>query len=100
MRSNELQQKHSKVLGFLSVLIPAVIFLLILNWLFNITSFQKLQGMPLLISPPISLLGFILAAISLKRSSSKIARLGIVMNSILFIFPFLYWTLGTVFFGA
>ncbi|HEY9060021.1 MAG TPA: hypothetical protein VIO64_05885 [Pseudobacteroides sp.] len=99
MRSNELQQKHSKVLGFLSTLMPAAIFLLILNWLFNITPLQKLQGMPLLMSLP-SLLGFILAGISLKRSLGRTGKLGMVMNSILFILPFLYWTLGTVFFGA
>jgi len=100
MGDNSLHQNSGKISGILSVLLPIALIALILNWLFKITPFQKLQGMPLLLAPPICLVGFFLAYTSYKKSSSLTAKLGIAFNSILFLLPFLYWTLGTAIFGT
>ncbi|KNY29833.1 hypothetical protein [Pseudobacteroides cellulosolvens] len=100
MENNTLHQNSIKISSFLSILLPTVLIVLILNWLFKITPFQKLQGMPLLITPPICLVGFFLAYTSYKKSSSLTAKLGIAFNSTLFLLPFLYWTLGTAIFGT
>lgn len=97
---NILSQKgRGRLIGILSIGIPIVVFLLIINWLFKITPYQQLQGMPLLIAPFTSLIGIVLSWISLKTSPNSLARLGMVMNAILFLSPFLYWTVGAFFFG-
>ncbi|HYE10342.1 MAG TPA: hypothetical protein VEF53_09200 [Patescibacteria group bacterium] len=98
---NKLSLKaHGKFLGVLSISIPIVVFLLILNWFFKITPYQNLQGMPLLIAPFASLIGFVLGYIAYKKSPDSLAKWSIVMNTLLFISPFLYWTVGTLIFGA
>jgi hypothetical protein len=97
---NKLSLKaHIKFLGVLSISIPIVVFLLILNWFFKITPYQKLQGMPLLIAPFAGLIGFILGCIALKNTTGSLAKWSIFMNTLLFVSPFLYWTVGTLIFG-
>ena len=72
---------------------------LLLNWYFQITSYQKYQGLPLMLTPISSIIGIILANISLKDSSNKLAKWSIVFNAILFFMPFAYWILGTIILG-
>lgn len=97
---NKLSLKgRGTLIGILSISIPLVVILLILNWFLEITQYQKLQGMPLLIAPFASILGFILGYISLKKSPNSFARLSIFINAILFISTSFYWTIGTLIFG-
>lgn len=82
--------------GIVSFTIPLILFLFILNWYLKITPFQKLQGLPIIISPYISVIALILSLIIFKKSSNKFARLGIIGNSILFILSSLYMFFGTI----
>jgi hypothetical protein len=92
-------KKSGGILGILSVSISLIVLLLILNWFFKITPFQKLEGMPLLITPFTSTIGIFLGIISFKKSHNIFSILGLIRNAILFVLPFLYWTIGTLVFG-
>ncbi|WP_315076686.1 hypothetical protein [uncultured Clostridium sp.] len=48
-------------LGFISLGIPVIVFMFIINWFFNITPYQILEGMPLMRAPYICSIGAILA---------------------------------------
>ena len=87
-------------LSIISFGIPIVILISILNWFFKITPFQKLEGLPLMITPFICPIGIILGIISIKITPNKLAKYSIILNAILFFLPFLYWSLGTYFFGV
>lgn len=88
------------MLGIISFTIPLIIFVFILNWFFKITPFQKFQGLPLLIAPFIGLIGLVLCLISLKKSSNKFVKVGVISNIILLVLPFLYMFLGTLIGGV
>lgn len=95
----QAQQKIWKVIGIFSIGIAIFQILLILNWFFQITPFQKLEGMPLLFTPFISPVGIILGIVSFLMYRNRIAKLGIISNSILFFLPWIYFYLGTLIFG-
>jgi hypothetical protein len=96
---NVMQKRIWKVINIILFSVSIIIWLLILNWFFTITPFQKLQGMPILITIFICPISIILGVISLKNTQHRIAKWGIVSNSILLILPFLYFILGTLIFG-
>ncbi len=96
MKSKFFIKGSGNGLGIIYCIIPLIILLLNLNWFFKITSFQKLQGMPLLIAPFIGLIGLVLCFISLKKSSHKFVKVGLISNIILLVLPFLYMFLGTL----
>lgn len=89
----------ANVIGGISLGISSIMIVLILNWFFTITPYQKLEGMPLLITPFITPIGFIMGVISFKISRNTFGKWGVISNVILFILPFLYWYLGTLIFG-
>lgn len=88
------------ILGIVSLAVALIIFLPILNWLFKITPYQDLEGMPLLIAPFVSPVGIIFGIISVKVSCNKFGKLGIISNIVLFLLPFLYWYLGIFILGV
>jgi hypothetical protein len=92
-------KKNGSIWGILSVSISLIVLLLILNWFFEITPFQKLQGIPLMITPFTSTIGIVLSIISFKKSHNIFSIIGLISNAILFVLPFLYWTIGTLVFG-
>ncbi len=94
-----MEMRLSDIIGFAAVLIPLIMFALIINWFFKITPFQQAEGMPLLIAPIFCIVGFILGFLSFKMSGNKLGIAGIICNSIIFLLPFLYIFLGTLFFG-
>ncbi|MCY6372209.1 hypothetical protein [Clostridium ganghwense] len=99
---NNGEQSQSKIWKVISIFpIGIAIFqiLLILNWLFQITPFQKLEGLPLLLTPFISTVGIIFAIIALQKDYNRIIKLGIITNCILFFLPWIYWYVGTLIFG-
>lgn len=100
MESIKSLKNNGNLFGILSLGLAVIILILILNWLFEMTPFQKLQGMPLLIAPFTSIIGFTLGMISLKKSPDRFAKSGLACNAILFFLPFIYWTIGTLVFGA
>lgn len=84
--------------GRLSVGLAIVFTLFILNFFLGIipTSFQ---GLPVLISPIIGFIGMMLGIDGLSNPNDRLARIGIMFNVILIIFPFAYWILGTLIWG-
>lgn len=99
MKYGKSLKNSGSILGILSVSISLIVLLLILNWFFEITPYQKLQGMPLMITPFTSTIGIVLSIMSLKKSHNIISKIGLISNAILFVLPFLYWTVGTLVFG-
>lgn len=97
--NEQLQQKLWKVISILPISIAIFQILLILNWFFQITPFQKLEGLPLLLTPLISTVGLIFAIIAFIKESNRIIKLGIITNCILFFLPWIYWYLGTLILG-
>ena len=87
------------ILGVFSVCIALIVLLLILNWFFKITPFQKLQGMPILVAPFISIFGVILGIIALKKSPNIISKSGFIGNAFLIVSSLLYWIVGVLVFG-
>ena len=74
----------------ISLSIPIILTLLILNWFFTITHYQWLQGavvfVPILISPA----GAILGIAAYVKLHSKTAKIAVISNAALFFLPFIY----------
>jgi len=98
MNKGYLQSKGDLV-GILSLTIPSLMILLILNWFFKITLFQDLAGAPLLIAPFAGIIGIVLGIISFKLGSKNMGKLGIASNIALFVLPSLYWIMVTLIYG-
>ncbi|MGI1659688.1 MAG: hypothetical protein ACRKFN_11965 [Desulfitobacterium sp.] len=79
IKSKFFTKDNGNIVGIFSLTIPLVFFLLILNWFFKITSFQKLEGSPLLLAPIPGLIGLLLGYKSLQKSSNKFAKLGVIV---------------------
>ncbi|WP_350301393.1 hypothetical protein [Peribacillus frigoritolerans] len=78
-----------KIPGLISVLIPSVLTLLIINFLFDIVSL-KIQGMPLVFPFILCPIGAIFGFVGYKMNRDKLSLAGIIFNIILFLFPILY----------
>ncbi|MDM5212993.1 hypothetical protein QUF94_16365 [Peribacillus sp. NJ4] len=78
-----------KIPGLISILIPSVLTLLIINFLFDIVSL-KIQGMPLVFPFILCPIGAILGSVGYKMNRDKLSLVGIIFNIILFLFPILY----------
>lgn len=53
----------SKIVGYISVVIFLIPFLLILNWFFHITSYQRFEGLPLLMANLTGPLGIVVGLV-------------------------------------
>ena len=100
MKDKSFNKDTNNILGIISFTIPLVTFLFILNWFFEITSFQKYQGLPLLIAPFIGLIGLVVFLTSFRKSSNKFIKAGVISNIILIVLPFLYMFLETLIEGV
>jgi hypothetical protein len=90
---------NANILGIKSFTIPLIIFMFILNWFYKITPYQKLQGMPLMLTPLVCPIGILFGVLSIKTIPNKLGKWSIIFNSVLISLPFLYWTLGTLILG-
>lgn len=100
MENKSLRLRIANIIGIISISIPAIIFMFILNWFFKITPYQELQGLPLMITPLICPIAIVLAIISRIILANKFWKISVISNIFLFLLPFLYWYLGTIFFGV
>lgn len=78
-----------KISGLISILIPFVLTLLIINFLFDIVSL-KFQGVPLVFPFILCPMGTIFGFVGYKMNRDKLSLIGIIFNIILFVFPILY----------
>ena len=99
MKSKLSTKNIGNILGIISFTIPLINFMFILNWFFEITPYQKLEGMPLLLTPLFCPIGLLFGGLSMAIIRNKLAKYSIIFNIILITLPFLYWTLGTLIFG-
>lgn len=99
MKNKSSIKNTRNILGIISFTIPLIVFIFILNWFFKITTYQKLEGMPLMVAPVICLIGLLFGFLSIKITPTKLGKWSIIFNAILITLPFLYWTLGTLIFG-
>jgi len=81
----------SNGLGIISLGIPIVICILILNWILKITPYQRLEGFAIMITPFACPIAIILAIISRIVSLNKFWKISIIVNVILIPLPFLFW---------
>ena len=102
MGRNSEMPLNRTLLGKISIGIAIILVLVIINEFVQIlpTHETKLQGAlllsPLLIAP----VGVIFGLIPLKKNKDDLAKWGVILNIILFLFPTLYMILGTTLFGV
>ncbi|NFP91176.1 hypothetical protein [Clostridium sporogenes] len=92
-------KRSATLLAIVSLIVSIIVILPILNWLFKITPWQKWEGLPLFFGIFISPLGFLLGILSIKIQSNKLGKIGVIINTLLFLLPFIYMTLGVLIFG-
>lgn len=100
MRDLKRAAKLIGILNIVSLMIPLVMLILILNWLFKITPYQSLEGMPIMICPITCLIGAVIARISFKINSSALSKISLIFNLMLILAPLLYWHIGTLILGV
>lgn len=88
------------IFSIISFVIPSLMFILILNWFFGITPYQRLEGLPLMLTPLICPFGILFGVLSIKYPPNTLGKWSIIFNGILILLPFLYWTLGTILLGS
>ncbi|MGE7186068.1 hypothetical protein ACQKKK_19490 [Peribacillus sp. NPDC006672] len=88
-----------KILGLISILIPTVLTIFIINFLFDIVSL-KIQGLPIIMPFVLCPIGAVLGFVGYRMNRDKIALVGIIFNIVLFIFPILYNVIATLILGV
>ncbi|MCY7973715.1 hypothetical protein P8843_20110 [Bacillus inaquosorum] len=86
-----------KVAAIFSIIIPIISAILIINFFMGVISIPW-QGMPVFFPLLLSPIGIILAFVSIK-TNKRFAVYGIVLNAIMFLFPFFWFIGGTLLFG-
>ncbi|MCY9205943.1 hypothetical protein [Bacillus atrophaeus] len=90
---------RSKAGEILSVIIPALIALLIINFVYGIIP-TALKGLPVFLPLLFCPIGMMLALISYRGSQNRWSKIGIILNSIIFLFPFIWMVGGSILFGV
>ncbi len=83
----------------ISLAIPIVVTILIINVFFGLFPLPKLQGLSVMFPIFSSPLGIILGFIGLRKYKDKASLWGIIANGVLGVVPFAYWTLGVLIWG-
>ncbi|CAM3815306.1 MULTISPECIES: hypothetical protein [Bacillus] len=87
-----------KAAAIFSITIPIISAILIINFFTGVMSIPW-QGMPVFFPLLLSPIGIILAFVSIK-TNKRCAVYGIVLNAIMFPFPFFWFIGGTLLFGV
>ncbi|MGH4122710.1 MAG: hypothetical protein ACREV6_07260 [Clostridium sp.] len=100
-RNNDVPIKHT-LIGKISIGIAFILVVIIINEFVQIfpTHKTKLQGSLILLPLFVAPIGVILGLIPLRKNKDDIAKWGLILNIILFLFPMLYMVLGTLIFGV
>ncbi|WP_307337491.1 hypothetical protein [Metabacillus malikii] len=94
------KSNHNFVLGIISILIPVVVTILIINFFSAFILLEKLQGLPVIMPIFLCPIGAMLGFISYRLYKGKLSLIGIIINILLFMFPIIYHVLGTFYFGV
>lgn len=94
--NSEVPTKQT-LLGKISIGIAFMTIVMLINEFIQIVPAPGILLLsPLLIAP----VGLILGLIPLKKSKDNLAKWGVILNIILFLFPFFYMILGTLIGGV
>jgi hypothetical protein len=89
-------QKMFIILAYLLFFIPLIF---IVNFMFHIITFDKIQGLPVFFPLVFCSFGLFFASKAYQIQKSALTQGAVIANSVLFLFPFFYWIGGTVIFG-
>ncbi|AWM17065.1 hypothetical protein [Bacillus inaquosorum] len=87
-----------KAAAIFSITIPIISAILIINFFTAVISIPW-QGMPVFFPLLLSPVGIVLTFVSIK-ANKRCAVYGIVLNAIMFLFPFFWLIGGTLLFGV
>lgn len=90
-------QKKFVILSFTFFLVPLIF---ILNFLFDIFTLEKIQGLPVFFPLFFCSLGLYFASKAYQIEKNALTVSAIIANIILFLFPFIYMIGGTLIFGV
>ncbi|KWW21893.1 hypothetical protein CVN76_09340 [Bacillus sp. mrc49] len=89
-----------KTFLFVSYLLFLVPLLFIVNFLFDIVTLEKVQGLPIFFPLVIGPIGLFFALKAHYIHKDVMTFVSIFVNACLFLFPFIYMILGTMIFGV
>lgn len=90
-------QKHYTLISYFLFLLP---LLLILNFLFEIVTLEKFQGLVVFLPLLFCSAGLFFSLKAYENKKKSLTLVSIIANSGLILFPFLYMVFGTVIFGV
>ncbi|MFJ8265371.1 hypothetical protein [Peribacillus asahii] len=91
--------KFHKLGVFVSILLPVLLIMLIINFVYGIIP-TVFQGLPVFLPLIFCPIGIVLALISYRADKNKWSKIGLVSNAVLFFVPFVWMIGGTVLFGV
>jgi hypothetical protein len=102
MKNNNEAPIKRTLIGKFSISIAVILTLVIINEFVQVlpTHETKLQGALILLPSFIAPIGVVLGLIPLRKNKDIFAKWGVILNIILFLFPFLYMILGTLIGGV
>ncbi|MBP3953657.1 hypothetical protein [Bacillus suaedae] len=85
------------ILAYLLFLVPLIF---IVNFMFDIFTLEKIQGLPVFFPLFFCSLGLYFASKAYQIEKNTLTVSAIIANIILFLFPFIYMIGGTLIFGV
>ncbi|OZT76217.1 hypothetical protein [Salinicoccus roseus] len=95
-----MKNEKINILGIVSILIPTIVSILILNFLLGIVPIEKIEGLPLVMPMFLCPIGAIIGLIAYRYRKDRLSLIGIIFNIILFLFPIAYNIFVTLIFGV
>ncbi|TYR81310.1 hypothetical protein FZC66_05475 [Priestia megaterium] len=93
------ERRKGSICGLISILIPTVTAIFVLNFLLAVVPIPKMEGLPLIFPIFLCPIGLLFAFIGYIQNKDGLSLLGIILNLILFLFPIVYHIFGTLLFG-
>lgn len=90
-------QKTFIIVSYMLFLFPLIF---IVNFLFDIVTLEKIQGLPIFFPLVFCAIGLFFALKAHKIQKDVLTLGAIILNSVLLMFPFVYMILGTFLFGV
>ena len=95
-----MKNEKINILGIVSILIPTIVSILILNFLMGIVPIEEIEGLPLVMPMFLCPIGAIIGLIAYRYRKDRLSLIGINFNIILFLFPIAYNIFVTLIFGV
>lgn len=89
--------KRFIILAYLLFFVPLIF---IVNFMFDIITLEKIQGLPVFLPIVFCSLGLFFASKAYQIQKSALTISAVIANLFLFLFPFIYMIGGTAIFGV